>query len=524
MKMKSIRIIVIALLVAANFGYAQDTIYIHKGGEVVYMRAISQIDSMTFNHLTPVTQVYQDSLFSKIYSSLMGLNGTTDVPGFADQANTNFIRQIFNLNELTTDEALCTWSDEGIPELNSNQWTSATTQIGGLYGRLYFEITLCNKFLSETSGKTDTASLRQRAEARFIRALSYYYLLDFFGNVPFTLGTTYADAPQMNRAYLFNFIDSELADCEASMYEPLQAPYGRADKASNWLLRSRLLLNAVVYTGTAHWADAAANAKKVLNSGYALCPTYAHLFMADNNGAGTVNKANQEIMLAIPADGANTKSWSSSLFLIASTHSSDMGACGAGAWSGNRARSALVKMFDPSMVATASVADERALFYSTNRTLEIATTTNFNEGYSVTKYTNLRADGAEPSSTDWVDMDFPLFRVAEAYLTYAEAVFRTGDSSEALIAINQIRARAGATALIHLGLSDILEERAREFFFEGQRRTDLIRFGCYGGGTYLWDWKAGVAAGAAFDAHYNLFPIPQTALDANSSLMQNPGY
>jgi hypothetical protein len=549
--MKAIRFIIIALFLTASLANAQDTLYVYRSGAVVYKSLVAEIDSITFakqysgNQI--FTQAVQDSIFAKIYATL-GLTGNIqpagdpDIVGI-DEGQTDFFRQIWVLNELTTDEAICAWTDPGIPELNLNNWTNTNVQIQGLFSRLYFNITLCNKFISLSASKTDGSSLRQRAEARFMRALNYYYLLDMFGHVPFTEGSTYTSSLQISRADLFTYIENELIACETNMYEALQAPYGRADKVANWLLRSRLYLNAQVYTGTARWTDAAVYAKKVMDSGYTLCPTYKYLFMADNDNSGTVNTARQEIILPIYANGIKAKSWGSSLFLIASTHTSGMAAWGSTAgWGGNRARATLIKKFFPTGTASftneadlttatlASFKDNRALFdkKSVSVGLNITTPANFNEGYQVIKFSNIRADGAATSDIQFTDMDVPLFRIAEAYLTYAEAVTRGAspiNGYTALSAVNTLRTRAGATSVTSMTLQNIIDEKAREFFFEGQRRTDLIRFGQYGGtNTYTWDWEGGTAAGTNFDTHLNVFPIPQAELIANGNLFQNSGY
>ncbi|MHB9141143.1 MAG: RagB/SusD family nutrient uptake outer membrane protein [Paludibacter sp.] len=508
----------------------------------------------------------QDGVFAKIYSSLaltgqQGPAGNGDVAGI-DEGTSAFIRLLWNLNELTTDEAICSWGDPGIPEMNFNKWTSSHDQVKGLYYRLYFDITLCNQFLTETSALTDEKSLKQRAEARFMRALNYYYLLDMFGNVPFTETVTLVTSPpQIKRADLFAYVNKELAACEGDMYQPKEAgkPYYRVDQAANWLLRSRLFLNSEVYTGVARYDSAAIYAKKVIDSGYTLCPVFRQLFMADNAGnldGSSVNMAPNEIIFPIAQDGTKTTSWGGSLFLIASTRTNGMLSWGCDqGWGGNRARSTLVKKFFPTGTTffsneadlttayLASMKDSRALFdkKSVSLGLNISNPGLYKQGYQVIKYTNVRADGAASNNQTYTDTDVPFMRAAEAYLNYAEAVLRGGavvGGYQAIDAVNALRTRAGAplfnTTTNILTLQKIIDERAREFFFEGYRRSDLIRFGQYGGAnvTYTWDWKAGLAPDpttgtpqpATFSADMNIFPIPSTDINANANLTQNPGY
>ena len=493
----------------------------------------------------------QDGVFARLYASLaltglQGPAGIGDVDGI-DEGTSSFIRLMWNLQTLTTDEGICAWGDPGIPELNFNRWGDMHDQINGMFSRLYFNITLANHFLEMTDGMTDENTRRQRAEARFLRALNWFYLMDFFGNVVFVDRVSDELPERILRADLFDYIISELSAIEADMFPPRQAPRYRADQAALWLLKSRVLLNAEVYTGTARWAEAAAYARRVMESAYELAPVFAHLFMADNDGSGTENQAQREIILSIAQHGLHIRSFGASQFLIASTRTSGMPAWGTTAqWGGNRARQALVHKFfpggeipdaafiNPERTLTGGV-DQRAMFYihrniedddPDRRPEEIRTVATFREGFSVVKFTNLRADGGPVSDTEFVDMDFPLLRAAEAYLTFAEATIRAGgDSGAALNAINALRARAGAPLFTPpLTLDMILDERAREFMFEGHRRTDLIRFGRFGGGDYVWDWKGGVPQGARISAHLNVFPIPAGQLIANPNLIQNPGY
>ena len=115
------------------------------------------------------------------------------------------------------------------------------------------------------------------------------------------------------------------------------------------------------------------------------------------------------------------------------------------------------------------------------------------------------------------------------YLIYAEAVLRggtTGDLGTARTYVNLIRSRAGATPFnsADITLSNILDERARELFWEGHRRTDLVRYGLLTTATYLWPWKGGISSGTAVDSKYNVFAIPVANITANPNLKQNDRY
>ncbi len=486
-----------------------------------------------------VTQEFdQTGVFAKIYATMaltgqQGPDGNKDVDGI-DEGTSAFYRLIVTLNEYPTDEVICSWGDTGIPELNFMSWSSSHDQVTGLYARLYFNITLCNHFLEMTEGQEDDVSVKQRAEARFMRALNYYYLMDFYGRVPYVVVVSDELPSQYSRASVYAFIESELSSIEADMYAPGQAPYGRADQAANWLLRARLYLNAEVYTGTAAWSQAANYAKKVMDSSYSLAPVYAHLFMADNDGSSSVNRAKQEIILPIRQNGAMTKTYGGSFYSIAATRTDGMTPWGSvDGWGGVRARAALIQKFFPNLnvpngneaEVAAAANDDRALFYNdSERTVEVVNVNTFKNGLSICKWSNIRVDGASTSDTKFTDTDVPFLRLTEAYMTYAEASFRSGNTSEALATINEIRSRANASTLAALTLDNILDEWAREFYFEGRRRMDLVRFGRFTSNDYIWDWKGGSAEGTSVSSFYNIYPIPYTDINANKKLTQNPGY
>lgn len=486
-----------------------------------------------------VQEFDQDGVFAKIYATLAltgqkGPDGNGDVSGI-DEGASAFYRMLFSVNEYSTDEAIWAYPEQGLFEIDYISWTSANETLKGLYNRLYFDVTLCNHFLEQTEGFGDTKSVKQRAEARFMRALNYYYLMDIYANVPFTEVVATTPPPRIERADLFKYIETELLAIEGDMSEPRQGAYGRADKAACWLLLSRLYLNAEVYTGSPRWTDAATYAKKVIDSPYELSPVYAHLFMADNDGSSAINRARQEIILPIFQDGIKTISYGGSTFLINATRLADMNPWGTtDSWACLRARKNLVEKFFPNSTPpvgldennmVASARDDRAMFFSIDRTLEIDQVGDFKQGFSVAKFTNLRADGGATASSTWPDLDIPFFRLGEAYLTYAEAILRSGgDAGQALWAVNMLRARANTANLVTVNLSNVLDERARELYFEGHRRTDLVRYGYFTSNAYVWTWKGGTKAGSSVSSIYNICPIPASDLNANPNLIQNPGY
>ena len=249
--------------------------------------------------------------------------------------------------------------------------------------------------------------------------------------------------------------------------------------------------------------------------------------MADND------KRKDEFMFAINCDGLRTQAYGNTTFFVHSAAGDDHDEYGVGGgWYGYRTTKGLADLFSDLSGNT----DKRAMFTTTkygtgNSQIAISDISNFDQGMHVNKYKNIRSDGGAVSDVqkNFSDIDFPVFRLPEMYLIYAEAVLRGGtggDAATALIYVNLIRTRAGATAFVggDINLQNILNERGRELYWEGHRRTDLIRYGLLTTGTYLWPWKGGVASGTSVDGKYNIFPIPSTNRTANPNLTQNTGY
>ncbi|MGV3538644.1 MAG: RagB/SusD family nutrient uptake outer membrane protein [Rufibacter sp.] len=470
-------------------------------------------------------------------TGLQGPAGAADVSGF-DEGKSNYIRALWQLQELPTDEAVVAWNDGTIYDLHDMDWSSSNEYLRMMYDRIYYEIALCNEFLRETTddklssrGITGTnleEAKRYRNEARFLRALSYYHALDLFGNVPFVTEQDKVGAffpEQASRTELFNYIESELKAIENELVAPKQNEYARADRAAAWMLFAKLYLNAQVYTGQAKYTEAVTYSKKVIDAGYTLNPDYRHNFWADNH-------TSPEIIFPIAFDGTRTKTWGGTTFLVNASIGGNMNNADFGVkekWGGIRTTKNLVQLF-PSPTGP----DKRALFHTDGQELEIENIGTFTDGYAVTKYKNIKSTGGAGSDPAGVhpDTDYPMFRLADAYLMYAEAVVRGGaggDMATAVGYINQLRQRAygnnsGNITAAQLTADFILDERGRELYWEGHRRTDLIRFGKFTSGDYLWPWKGGVKSGRGVAEYRRLFPIPSFDLTVNPNLVQNTGY
>ncbi len=482
-------------------------------------------------------------VLAKLYAGLyVGGNdgdGSADIAGLGGDFS-SYLRLLFVTQEFTTDEAIIAWADGTLPTLNSQTWSPSNEFLEGTFSRAFYHISVANEFLRQTTDEKLTArgvdaGLKAeiatfRAEARFLRAFSYYNLMDLFGNVPITtendpVGFFYP--VQKTRAEVFAFVESELKDLDSSLAASKTNEYGRVDKTAAKFLLAQIYLNAKVYTGTARNDEAATLCNEIItSSGYTFANIpYGYLFSADNN----TNGAQNEVIFPIVGDGNAIRATGGGMSFI--MHASIGGSMDAasrgmdGGWQGIRTRREFVNLF-PDETATG---DKRGTFYTNGQSKDIKNVGTFTDGYAVTKYINKKADGSAAQRNDIPDIDFPMFRLTDAYLMYAEATLRgatTGNAATALVYINQIRSRAGAQAITapQLTLDFILDERGRELFWECHRRTDLIRFGKFTGGSKIWQWKGGSINGSATDSYRDLMPIPARNIQANPTLKQNPGY
>ncbi len=517
---------------------------------------------LTPNYEVTAAQVYSTpagyiEAAAKVYGSFaltgnQGPAGSPDIAGI-DEGTSDFFRLYFYAQELPTDEAVLAWGDPGVPDFHNMNWTSSNVILLGLYERCMYQITLANDFIRQstdaelaTRGITgaDATNIRYlRAEARFLRAYQYANMMDLFATPPFV---TDADAvgsivpPQTTRAALFTYIESELKAIDPLMQTPMKNQYGRADEAAVWALLARIYLNAGVYTGTTRYTDAITYSSKVIAAGYSLIPKYDNLFLADNNLNTSENIFNIEY------DGNTAQGYGGTTFM---THAPVGGTMPSslygvdGGWAGLRVTSNLVNLFPADTVTSLQGnkthfpnlgnPDTRAEFWTNNQSLAITDVTNFNQGYAVNKWRNLTSTGVAGVNTTYSDVDEPLFRLPEQYFIYAEAVLRGGtggDLTTAFNYMNLIRQRAygntsgNFTDPSQLTLSFILDERARELYWEGFRRTDLIRYNEFTTSTYLWPLKGGVANGTSVGDYRNIYPIPDQDRSVNPNLKQNPGY
>ena len=393
------------------------------------------------------------------------------------------------------------------------------------------------------------ATLQQyNAEARFLRALAYTWDMDLFGNPPFTTDADIVGKffpKQIQRAKLFNYIVSELHSIENKLGAP-KFSYPEADQAACWMLLARVYLNAEVYTGTAKWDSCKLYCDKVINSGaYSLATNYRQNFSADNDG-----DHNPEMIFAWAQDGINTQGYVGSTFIIESC--SDPlyikaerfhGLTSNTNWNGNRSRIQFMNLLVdtlatygnvriPTSDSTFSQCKDKRVFMKTKKSMNIPTSSSSGDfGIGVYKFTAKNTDGSQAADYNpaYASTDFPVFRYADALLMRAEALHRLGDNANAVLDVNAVRSRAygntsGNITAAQLTDQFLLDERGREFYYEAQRRTDLVRFGKFTDGNYNWQWKGGAFNGTNTDSHLNIFPIPGDEVSANPNIHQNTGY
>lgn len=487
---------------------------------------------MTLEYILQQDPKAVEGMLSRLYASFALSSvkgpGDSDISG-ADPGESPFIRGLVNLQDFTADGMKNRWGDNGLDQLTTtSNWNDNNKFFKYAYDRIYYTVPQATNLILIM--KSDNVKYENKeqvvSELRFLRALSYYYLIDLFGKGVLVNDETFNTStplPEASRTELFTFVETELKDIEGKL--PAQNSYARANKSAARMLLAKLYLNAEVYTGTPRYNDAATYVSKVISEGgYQLEGNFRKNFSADNN-------TSKEIIFPLIADAASSQSHGNTTYIVNGSISTDtMTPADFGAtdgWAGHRATKAWYGLFAGSAAGLQSSPDVRAkLFWSAGHNWEMNDYKTWTDGFPSDKFWNKNSDGSG-SATSFSSTDFPLFRLSDAYLIYAECAVRgaAGTSmGQAITYFNQVRTRAGAPVVSVLSLDEVLNERGRELGLEGVRRQDLIRFGKFTGGSYLWPWKGGVKNGAAISDNYKLFPIPSTALQANPNLTQNPGY
>ena len=513
--------------------------------------------------------------------------GSTDLSG-VDAGKSNYLRAMFQLNEKTTDECAWIWTEDGIENMVRGTWNSGNSYIYGAYSRLYVNIAICNDFLRQLAQtgvdmqaqKTAYNCAAQYAlEVRAIRALLYWNVLDNFGNGGWVDETVDYGTPAepILRADLYEKLVAELQDIIAKW--PAEnadhVAYGRVGLDGVKMLLAKVYLNAEVYTKGAKTAynECAALCNEIVANhqgggfqGSGLANHYLALFAGNNDryAPGGSAAAENEILWNVPFDGIYVQSYGGSRYLIAAAvinaNMADNGytmSCNDyglnDQWGCMHARQQFSEKFDN---AGNDVRDD---FWSKDAEgfkKENTEYSAFNNGYAAIKFTNLNtkddgtfylkdatkgtvisniADESKPYNASGQfevhpNTDVPIFRLADTYLMLAECYLRGANNvtaADALKYVNYVRERAGAAAWPSsmLTYDNLLDERARELYWELHRRSDLVRYDKFVSG-YNWAWKGYVLEGTDLNPNFTVFPIPANVIAAQPEFaaIQNPGY
>ena len=482
--------------------------------------------------------------------ALAGVYGNLSLTGTAgagssflsgiDAGTSQYGRCLWYLQDLTTDEVVWSYEgDEGVAELQRNIWTSANPILLGMYSRTMAEVAIANDFLRQSTPEklaargitnaTDVADIAlYRQEVRVLRAMAYYNMMDLFGKAAFITENDPINfvGPEYSRTQLFTFIESELTAVIPDLKAARTNEYGRVDKAVAQMILAKIYLNAEVYTGTAKYADCMTQCNNIIAGGYTLNTNYLNNFTADNN-------TSSEMIFTLQSDGTVTQNYGATTVIIngeVGSLENNGSALGVGGWGGAlRLRKQFVQKFDGAEFAN----DTRNTISAGSRPIDIANISTQSQGFILSKFSNKTSTGVAGISSTFVDTDFPVFRLGDVYLMYAEAQMRNDGATNSsatpnadatsLGYINALRTRANGSTVTSANLAFILDERARELHWEAHRRQDLIRFGRYTTG-YNWAWKGNSLNGTSISDNLKVFPIPDNSLGSNHNLTQNIGY
>lgn len=537
--------------------------WIAAGASMLFTACIGDLDTLPLNPSDSTSETVYGADESGYIAGLTKLyfnfvsNETTDLQ-VSDAGASELVRAFWTVQEVTSDACKCAWeNDAWVRAMNTNTWSDADNDATyAVYVRTLQGIAYTNEYLRQTASdrlsdrgvSSELAAKIQgfRAEARFLRAYFYWMALDVFGDVPFTTENSPfgggVNPKQATRKDVFDYCISELTALAAddSPMPAARSNYPRADKGAVLGLLARMYLNAEVYTGTPMWQEAKDACEDIFTMGYSLCPEYADLFRGDN---GENPEALNEVLFGISYDAEQTQSYGGTSYLtlaaIAATDVSSTQMINGvnNGWGGIRVPYEYVEKYfnvrnaDYS-AGTYDVNDKRGrMFYIKGRSESMdGALYVFLNGWSCLKFNNIPHNMDQDSylataaSKAYSDIDFPMIRLGEIYLIYAEACMNLGQANTALPKVQDLAARAGVTAPTSITQEWLIEERARELMWEGHRRTDLIRYGKFTSSSFLWTYKGGSFSGQGFDDHMKIFAIPASELASNPELHQNPGY
>lgn len=537
--------------------------WIAAGASMLFTACIGDLDTLPLNPSDSTSETVYGADESGYIAGLTKLyfnfvsNETTDLQ-VSDAGASELVRAFWTVQEVTSDAGKCAWeNDAWVRAMNTNTWSDADNDATyAVYVRTLQGIAYTNEYLRQTASdrlsdrgvSSELAAKIQgfRAEARFLRAYFYWMALDVFGDVPFTTENSPfgggVNPKQASRKDVFDYCISELTALAAdnSPMPAARSNYPRADKGAVLGLLARMYLNAEVYTGTPMWQEAKDACEDIFTMGYSLCPEYTDLFRGDN---GENPEALNEVLFGISYDAEQTQSYGGTSYLtlaaIAATDVSSTQMINGvnNGWGGIRVPYEYVEKYfnvrnaDYS-AGTYDVNDKRGrMFYIKGRSESMdGALYVFLNGWSCLKFNNIPHNMDQDSylataaSKAYSDIDFPMIRLGEIYLIYAEACMNLGQANTALPKVQDLAARAGVTAPTSITQEWLIEERARELMWEGHRRTDLIRYGKFTSSSFLWTYKGGSFSGQGFDDHMKIFAIPASELASNPELHQNPGY
>lgn len=427
----------------------------------------------------------------------------------------------YDLNSMCADEQVIPHRNTGdwqldFARLYKHQWLPSDGLVTNTWNWLYSAIYSANLAVEQLeNAEADEAKI---AEAKVLRAFFYYLLMDDFGDVPFYTenNSTVDQIPQASREEVYNFVVSELtANVDALSGSKGGEYYGRFNRWAGYTLLAKVYLNAEVYTGTPRWEECLAACQVVDEGGFSLHSSEA-------NEENPLGSSYYELFGdVLPEDEtilgmyATANVVSRNIYGIRSLYGPHAQAVfGYSGWNGTIVPEAFFSKYDENDI-------RRSQFIygeqpgGTNYTIEV---TSLDDPGAAPQagVRNLKFYPAGTMDGGGASNDFPIYRYADIVLMKAECYARLGDAASAKPLVDAIRTRAGLEALnANPTLEDIYDERGFELNWEGHRRQDMIRFG-----TFL---EANDFRGASSE-YRTVFPIPTSALNANSNLTQNPGY